>query len=53
MTVAASWIEESKWTRQILDAGRKDSHWKQIKEALESGKACREGHTLEDGMVTY
>ena len=53
MVVVASQVEESKWTRQILDAGRKDSRWKQIKEALGSGKECEKEYALEDEMVTY
>ena len=53
LVVAASQIEESKWTRQILDAGGKDSQWKQIKEALGSGKVCETDYALEDEMVTY
>ena len=53
MTVAASQVEESKWIKQILDAGRKDSRWKQIKETLRSGKECEKDYALEDEMVTY
>ena len=46
VAVAACRIKQSKWTRQILDAGRQDSRWKQIKETFGSGKECEKDYAL-------
>jgi len=55
MAVKASQTEESKWSREILEAGLQDKTWLGIGNSLKRGKdyAGLEYYSLEDDMVTY
>jgi len=55
MAVKASQTEESKWSKEILEAGLQDKTWLGIQNFLKMGKdyAGLEHYGLEDDMVTY
>jgi len=55
MAVKASQTEESKWSKEILEAGLQDNTWLGIRNSLKMGKdyAGLEHYGLEDDMVTY
>jgi len=55
MAVKASQTEESKWLKEILEAGLQDNTWLGIRNSLKMGKdyAGLEHYGLEDDMVTY
>jgi len=55
MAVKASQTEESKWSKEILEAGLQDNTWLGIWNSLKIGKdyAGLEHYGLEDDMVTY
>jgi len=48
-------MEESKWSKEILEAGLQDNIWLGIRNSLKMGKdyAGLEHYGLEDDMVTY
>jgi len=55
MAVKASQTKESKWLREILEAGLQDNIWLGIRNSLKMGKGYEglEHYSLEDDMVTY
>src|SRR5258706_12463783 len=53
LIVAALSVEESKWKKQIWEAGESDSKWKSIQKTLILGQKTDEGYELEDNLVTY
>jgi len=55
MAVKALQTEESKWSKEILEAGLQDNTWLGIWNSLKMGKdyAGLEYYGLEDDMVTY
>jgi len=55
MAVKASQTEESKWSKEILEAGLQDNTWLGIWNSLKMGKdyAELEHYSLENNMVTY
>ena len=55
MAVKASQMEESKWSKEILEAGLQYNTWLGIRNSLKMGKdyAGLEHYGLEDDMLTY
>jgi len=55
MVVKALQTEESKWSKEILEAGLQDNTWLGIRNYLKIGKdyAGLEYYRLENDMVTY
>ena len=55
MTVKASQVEESSWSKEILEARLLDPHWLGIRNALKIGQDYPglEHYEVEDEMVTY
>ena len=52
MAVRARETETIPWAKELALAGANDPHWKQIKDALESGRLI-ENYSLEDGLVLF
>jgi len=55
MVVKASQVEESSWSKEILEAGLLDQHWLGIRNALKTGQDYPglQHYGIEDEMVTY
>jgi len=55
MAVKASQTEESKWSKEILEASLQDNTWFRIRNSLKMGKDYTglEHYGLEDDIVTY
>jgi len=55
MAVKASQVEESSWSKEILEAGLLDQHWLGIRNALKIGQDYPgfQHYGIEDEMVTY
>jgi len=55
MAIKASQTEESKWSKEILEAGLQDNTWLGIPNSLKRGKdyAGLEHYGSEDDIVTY
>jgi len=55
MAVKASQVEESSWSKEILEAGLLDQHWLGIRNALNTGQDYPglQHNGIEDEMVTY
>jgi len=55
MAVKASQVEESSWSKEILEAGLLDQHWLGISNALKTGQDYPglQHYGIEDEMVTY
>jgi len=55
MAVKASQVEESSWSKEILEAGLLDQHWLGIGNALKTGQDYPglQHYGIEDEMVTY
>jgi len=55
MAVKASQVEESSWSKEILDAGLLDQHWLGIRNTLKTGQGYPglQHYGIEDEMVTY
>src|SRR4029077_416788 len=52
MAVRAREIEPIPWAKELALVGANNPHWKQIKDALESGRLI-ENYSLEDGLVLF
>jgi len=54
MAVKASQVEESSWSKEILEAGLLNQHWLGIRNALKTGQdySCLQHYGIEDAMVT-
>jgi len=55
MAVKASQVEESSWSKEIMEAGLLDQHWLGIRNALKAGPDYPglQHYSIEDEMVTY
>jgi len=55
MAVKATQVEESSWSKDILEAGLLDQHWLGIRNALKTGQDYPglQHYGTEDEMVTY
>jgi len=55
MEVKASQVEESSWSKEILEAGLLDQHWLGIRNALKTGQDYPglQHYGITDEMVTY
>jgi len=55
MAVKASQVEESSWSKEILEVGLLDQHWLGIRNALKTGQDYPglQPYGIEDEMVTY
>jgi len=55
MAVKATQVEESSWSKEILEAGLRDQHWLSIRNGLKTGQDYPglQHYGIEDEMVTY
>ena len=55
MVVKVLQLEETTWSKEILEAGLLDQHWFGIRNALKTGQYCPslQQYGTEDEMVTY
>jgi len=55
MAVKASQVEESSWSKEILEAGLLDQHWLGFRNALKTGQDYPglQHYGIEDELVTY
>ena len=55
MGVKAAQVEESSWSKEILEAGVLDQHWLGIRNAMKTGQDYPglQHYGIEDEMVTY